>query len=775
MKPQDWRLAPLAAAAWGGAWLGSSGWRPGWAPVLAACAALLVVAVGAHVGNRRWMVLVVVVLVVTTVLTVLRAGSLQSAAPAQLAAQSAAATAVVKLVGEPYSRTDEGRRLKVAVARAQLNELRARGVTITTSQPIVIFASGGLAEEFVAAAPGGTYEVHGVLAPAEPGSAEALVLRARSLSSQLAPPGPLDTLVNGLRIGLRDSTAHSPPLQAALVPSLVVGDRSDITDAMDAQFKATSLSHLMAVSGSNLSLMLVVLLALTRAVGVRGWWVRVVAMAGVAMFVLVCRGEPSVVRAAAMGLVAVSATGAGRGRRSVRNLSLAVLCLMLVDPWLSRTWGFALSVAACSGIALWSPGWVEALCAWAPRWVAEALAIPLAAQLATQPLIVALSGQVSVIGVLANALAGPFVGPATVLGLAAMCTAFLPVVSVSLGWLAGWCVQPIIWVAQFGAALPSAAWSWPATPVGVGLSGAACVLAGSLVVHALRRRITTVALLAVLIVGSLLRPVAWGWPGGWQVVFCDVGQGDATVLRAGAATAVLVDTGPEPAPVLDCLSSLGIRRIPLLVLTHFHADHIGGVQEVIRRFRPDVVLVSPFDSPGPGADSVRREADGVGAILSQAEPGSSVVVGDVKWTTVSAVDMGDTAVGGDGQSEAENNSSVVAVVEVSGLRILLPGDAEPMGQQRALAEASRRGISLRTHVLKLPHHGSAHQEPRFFAASGASLGVVSAGLDNDYGHPAKAALDLAVRDGMAVARTDRDGAVAVSLVDGHLTVRRMGR
>ncbi|MEO7586553.1 MAG: ComEC/Rec2 family competence protein, partial [Arachnia sp.] len=297
MKPQDWRLAPLAAAAWAGAWLGTTGWRPGWAPVMAACAALVVVAIGAATGNRTWLALTVVVLALTTALAALRAGSMLEAAPAQLAAESAAATAVVKLVGEPYSRADEGRRLQMAVARAEMRELRARGVTILTSQPIVIFATGGVADDFAGAAPGGTYEVRGVLAPAEPGSREALVLRARSLSAQLAPPGPMDTLVNGLRIGLRESTAHSPPLQAALVPSLVVGDTSGITEEMDTQFKATSLSHLMAVSGSNLSLMLVVLLALTRAVGVRGWWVRVVAMAGVALFVLVCRGEPSVVRA----------------------------------------------------------------------------------------------------------------------------------------------------------------------------------------------------------------------------------------------------------------------------------------------------------------------------------------------------------------------------------------------------------------------------------------------------------------------------------------------
>ncbi len=772
MKPQDWRLVPLAVAAWLGSWLGSAGLAPGWALVTSASAALLAVALWAASRKRTWIVLVVVVLIVATSATHLRASTVKNAAPAQLAAKGAAATVVVTMVGDPFIR--EGRSPPLAVARAELRELHARGATFITRQPVVIFASGSLAEEFADAESGGAYEVRGLLAPAETASPESLIIRARALSEQKTPPGPVDRLVNSLRAGLRDSTALSPPLQAALVPSLVVGDTASITDEMDEQFKTTSLSHLMAVSGSNLSLMLVVLLALARAVGVRGWWVRVVGLCGVALFVLVCRGEPSVVRATAMGLVAVSAVGVGRGRRSVRNLALAVLCLMLIDPWLARSWGFSLSVAACSGIALWSPSWVEAISAWAPRWLAEALAIPLAAQLATQPLITALSGKISVIGVLANAFAGPFVGPATVLGLAAMCTAFLPLLPVLLGWLAGWCVQPILWIAQWGSALPSAALEWPATPVGIGLSALCCLVLGSLLIHALRRRVLTLLLVIVLMGATLVRPVVWGWPGDWQAVFCDVGQGDATVLNAGGGMAVLIDAGPDAEGVVECLSSLGVRAIPLVVLTHFHADHVGGLAAVLRRYQPEMIVLSPFESPILGAAVVRGLAVEVDTRVVTAQPGGVMVVGNVSWTTVSALFPGGIIAEGEGQSQVENDSSVVGVAEVDGLRLLMPGDAEPLGQRRALSEAKRQDLSLSAHILKLPHHGSARQEPLFFAATGAGLAVASAGQDNDYGHPSRTALDLAVQDGMTIARTDLDGSIAVSLADGQLTVRRTG-
>lgn len=770
MKPQDWRLVPAAIVAWVGAWLGTSGVPPAVGILFAAAGVLLALTLWAAAGRHFWVLMMVVVLAMTYGSSFARATGLKSGVPAQLAEKGATATALVTLMGEPVLRVDGTRSL--AVARAEVRQFSVGDQTYSTRQSVVIFASGALVEQFVKAEPGAVHEVRGTLAPADLSSPESLVIRARTLSPQLAAPGFLDNLVNGLRAGLRASTALSPVDQAALLPSLVVGDTSGITEQMDQNFKDTSLSHLMAVSGSNLSLMLVVLLALTRAVGVRGWWVRLVGIVGVALFVLVCRGEPSVVRAAAMGLVAVSAVGMGRGRRSMRNLAFAVLCLMLCDPWLSRSWGFSLSVAACSGIALWSPVWVESMAEWAPRWLAEALALPLAAQLATQPLITALSGQVSVVGVLANAVAGPFVGPATVLGLAAMCTSFLPWVPLLLGWLAGWCVQPIVWIAHWGSGLPSAAVAWPATPLGVVLSAVCVLAAGSLMIHALRRRVWTCLLLGVLVLATLVRPIVWGWPGEWQVVFCDVGQGDATVLNAGFHRAVLVDAGPDARDILQCLESLGIREIPLVVLTHFHADHMGGLAAVVERYRPEVMLVSPSAVPGPAALRAQTHARAAGVEVHSAASGEVRLVGDVRWTTVSAFDARISGPADEEQSRMENDSSVVGLAEVKGLRVLLPGDVEPLGQRRALAEANEYQLRLDAHVLKLPHHGSARQEPRFFDASGATLAVASAGENNDYGHPSRAAMDLATSQGMTIARTDAEGAIAVGLMDGTLIVSR---
>ena len=133
--------------------------------------------------------------------------------------------------------------------------------------------------------------------------------------------------------------------------------------------------------------------------------------------------------------------------------------------------------------------------------------------------------------------------------------------------------------------------------------------------------------------------------------------------------------------------------------------------------------------------------------------------------------MGDGVVDG----SAENDASIVGVAESFGVRVLLAGDAEPAGQARALRAAATLGLDLGVDVLKLPHHGSARQEPRLFAASGAVLAVASAGADNDYGHPARAALDLAAANAMAIARTDTQGTIAVSAHGDALTVRTSRR
>ena len=578
-----------------------------------------------------------------------------------------------------------------------------------------------------------------------------------------------------VRAGLRDAVAGEPPDVRGLVPALVMGDVSGVSADLDADFQTTGLTHLSAVSGTNLTLLLAFLLPLARLLGVRARGLTVVGLLTVVVFVVLARPQPSVLRAAAMGLIALAAMTSGGGRRrAVRSLSVAVIVLLLLDTSLARSAGFALSVLATAGIILLGPGWRDALAKWMPGWLADAISCPLAAQLACTPVVAWLSGEVSLIAVAANLLAGPMVGPATILGFVA---AGVALVSSELahvvGWAAGWPARWIILVAREGADLPGAANAWPATVVGVAVLTVLC-LALVLGLHRILARPIAMILAVVLLAVVVLRPVgSFGWPpDDWVFVACDVGQGDGLVLRAGDRTAVVVDTGPDPAAMDRCLKDLDIQYVPVVVLSHFHADHVGGLAGVLNDRRVDEIEVTPYFSPRAEYDRVVDLASRHGVVVRTVAFREQRVVGKVGWTTLWPAKVpalpaaGTSSATSTDEGSPENNASIAMMVELDGLRILLTGDLEPESQRAVVAT----GADLRADVLKVPHHGSAQQDPGFIAAANARLALISAGRDNDYGHPAPRTLELLSHTATRTATTNVSGPLVVTNTNNHLAL-----
>jgi competence protein ComEC len=753
-------MVPLALAGWGATWLATSGART--AMLLGAVAAVL--CCGSAVLRRSgWLAGLTMVVAVGLVVGAAHHYRLAHGPVSDLANGGAVAVAQLVTRNDPQLHPAAGAKPPYLSVRAVVTAIDGRGSAWKVHEPVLLVVTGAPIRDWAEIRAGTHISTGARLQQPVPGSDIAAVLRVRAPPRVTSRPTAPLRLVERVRSGLRTSVQHRSAEPRALVPALVLGDTSAMTTTITDDFQVTGLTHLTAVSGANLTLLLAFMLLVARWARVRGWWLRGVGLVGVIIFVALCRTEPSVLRAAAMGLVALVALGTGGGRAGLRTLSVAMLILLIIDPYLSRSLGFGLSVLASAGIVWWAAGWTRILHAWLPKFIAEAVAVPLAAHLATLPVVAAISGRVSVVGVLTNALAGPFVGPATVLGFAAAGLSLLNRTLASVaGFGAAWSAQLILWVAHAGARLPGASWHWPSTPGSLTLLGLAALVTGTAMPLLLSRPWLSLMLTLTLIAALLHSPTQPGWPPkGWVFVACDVGQGDGLAVRVAAGQAIVVDSGPDPVLIRRCLDQLGIKRVPLLILTHFHADHVDGLAGVLDHRRVGEIWVSPFSSPVGEATIVRTVAGQRGVPVRVPAMGERLQVGEVGGTVLGPVVAQNSA---EAESAEQNDASLVVMVTVAGVRILLTGDVEPPGQEALVAN----GGDLHADVLKLPHHGSAQQDPAFIAGSHARVAVASAGLNNDYGHPAARTVRLVQSLGMTLLRTDTEGSVAITSRNGEL-------
>ncbi len=757
----DARLVGPAAAVWVGAFVATGsppsvapGWLATWAlGALAAVAAGRSLARGR--GSAAAAALFVMCLAAGCVVGALHLAAVRGNGLAGYAADEATVRATGTVTADPGRSAGavrgERRGTDLVVVPVRLERVEVRGRTMRIRAPTLVLAAD---RRWLGLLPGQQVALSGRLGPARSGGPVTAVVTVRGPPETLGAPPLVQRAAGELRAGLRRAAAVLPPDEQGLLPGLVVGDTSRMPDELVEEFRTAGLTHLTAVSGANLAVVISFVLLAGRWAGLRGRWLPAVAAVAMLGFVVLARPQPSVLRAAVMGAVGLLAMGSGRRRRSLAALGAAVLGLLLADPWLARSYGFALSVVATGGLVLLAPGWARAWTARGmPRPLAEALAVPAAAQLVCAPVLVLLSGRVSLVAVLANLLAGPAVAPATVLGV--LTTVVAPVSDRAAELLATGAGAPVWWLVQVAdraSAAPGASVPWPASVAGaVGLVVASILVVAAARALATRGPLPATGVAVVLVVALVVPASSPGWPpDGWVLAACDVGQGDALVLAVTAGTAVVVDAGPDPPAVDRCLQRLGVRRVPLLLLTHLHADHVEGLPGVLRGRRVGEVAVGSYDEPADELARVRSWARAAGVPLTRISAGDRMSVGPVSWQVLWPARVID-------EDSVPNNASVVLLVRSHGLRILLTGDIEPPAQRALLGQEHLPVVD----VLKVAHHGSAYQEPRLLSLLRPRVALVSVGAGNDYGHPAPSTLRALRRSGALVGRTDTDGTLAV--------------
>ncbi len=465
-----------------------------------------------------------------------------------------------------------------------------------------------------------------------------------------------------------------------------------------------------------------------------------------------------------MATLVLLAIVSGRPVRGVPVLALATIGLLVADPWLSRSYGFALSVLATAGLLVLAGPIARRLERWLPQWLALVIAVPFAAQLACQPVIILLNAALPTYGVVANLLAAPAAPVATVVGLAG-CVALAVVPPLGpllcqLAWL------PSAWIAgiaQFFAAAPAPQLPWPPGPVGALLLAAV----SAIFVFAVAGRRWAVGIVVgagviyLGLVGGARISDQLGRPADWQVAVCDVGQGDAVVVRSLGQIA-LIDTGRDPVLIESCLAELGIGRVNLLVLTHYDLDHVGGAPALLGR--ADRVLVGP--SGESDDDLLRERFIDSGAQVDQVSRGPTGLLGDLRWRVL----WPQRELAG---LEPGNPASVVLEFTPVGvcpngcLSSVFLGDLGDDAQGRLLALGQLTAVD----VVKVAHHGSADQNARLYARLSAIVGVIGVGTDNGYGHPTSESLGLLSAAGTTPLRTDTDGMILLAPGEAPGTVR----
>jgi competence protein ComEC len=598
-----------------------------------------------------------------------------------------------------------------------------------------------------------------------------------------------------------------PEPESALGAGILLGVRSSIAPEVSDAFAVAGLTHVVAISGWNIAIVAAIVGALLRPLEQRRgghWLAPSAAAATIAAYVVLTGASPSVVRAALMAGAMMVARFGGSRAHAASALGLACTVMLVAAPAVLWDVGFQLSALATAGLILFGGTIEERLAGW-PAWLREPIALTLAAQLTTLPVVVGSFGRLSLVAPLANvvvvplvplvmllcAIAAPLGAVASTLQLAPLtdlvrwgvgggawlllramilagqAAASIPFAAVPVaapGWLAlAW--YPALGMAwrratrQAGHEVSTAEEVMPLTVVRARapvLSAAIALLRGTL--RTLARPTVGLAAAGALLVALTLVSLP---DGRLHLVALDVGQGDAILVTAPSGATMLVDGGPDPDLLLRRLGEhlpWWRRRIDVMILTHPHEDHVAGLVAALERYRVGLILDGGRDYENPTYPRFLRTAHAEpGGRFAAARASESMRLDATTSFTLlypTAADVAGPLPDGD-----INNASVVGLLRFAGFTALLTGDAE-MPVERLLAE---RGLLTRIDVLKVGHHGShSSSGPALLDATRPGAALISAGMGNDYGHPHRVTLDhLHAIRGLRLHRTDLEGSLEV--------------
>ena len=599
--------------------------------------------------------------------------------------------------------------------------------------------------------------------------------------------------------------------QASLAQGILLGERSALPQDLKDDLNATSTSHIIALSGYNVTLLAGLV------IGAFAWLIgrrraAFLALAAIAGYTLLTGASPSLVRAAIMGALYLTATLLGRPNSGLVSLLVAAAVMAGLQPTVVRDVSFQLSFAATAGLIVLVPLMRERIDAaservtWLPepprRGVASALyeiaIVTAAASVVTLPLIALHFQRISLVALPANLLVLPAF---PYILLSSTFVAVTGLASSTLAHVAGYCawlgLSYMIAMVRLMAAVPFA--SLEVRRFNIEMCTASYLLLAALYWLLSRRRPSEEALRRLWWpVGRVLAvparpfggvPAAWlatclalpallTWmavlsspdsrlagvfaapDGRLTVEVFDVGQGDAVFIRTPDGQNLLVDGGPDGQVIEQELGEalpFWDRKLDMVLLTHPDSDHLSGLISVVERYDVGQVVESPVEAETELSEAWRALLDEKDVPYREVEAGGWVDLG--RGASLQILGPPEQAI--TGTSADRNNNSLVLKLTWGGISFLLTGDIEAAGEATLLDER----VDLRATVLKVAHHGSAYSTSQaLLDAVRPVVSVISVGADNDFGHPAPSTLERL--DDTIVYRTDQQGDVTFS-TDGE--------
>lgn len=562
--------------------------------------------------------------------------------------------------------------------------------------------------------------------------------------------------VRDINLSLTRLLETRPTHLRGLLPGVALGDDTRVSAGLSEAMRMTQLTHLIAVSGGHVSILMGIVLSLVGRK--RRFLAALLCFGAVGALIILVGPQASVIRACLMAVIIVLALARGRASQASAAWSVAIMATALFHPWLALSYGFLLSASATIGIVLvgvplarhlqsvfdtyaeWASHKLNRTlprifsaritavgrearrhtgrATWLEKFVtfaAYSIAIPLAAQIFCTPILLLFTSEGSIWSVAANALVAPVVAPLTVFGLlTALCAPVFPSLAVLLSYPAQACTWWIDSVAchfaeLYGSGIP------------VTVAGAMCLCLLGAVISARRQKIAAMCLSPVVLL------VCFQWwqspnsaiPDDWQIIQCDVGQGSALLARVDGQT-IMVDVGGEDGNVGRCLREAEVEHIDLLIISHLHDDHVGGLPEVLGEASVGQIWVSPNREPAENWEMLTRQAEAVGVPVEAVWRGHS-------WGQHLHILSPQACPSGDA-----NADSLVVQIDTAG-GVLVMGDADGEIQ----VPIASRVEHVRTVVIA--HHGSSRQEDALAQAAKPEIALISVG-ENTYGHPSDTAL-----------------------------------